>query len=64
METNKKLRKSADKLLAGVCAGIADYFSVDPTLVRVAYAALTVFSAGFPGILLYIIMCIIMPPAE
>lgn len=64
METNKKLRKSADKMVAGVCAGIADYFSIDPALVRVAYAALSVFSAGFPGILLYIIMCIIMPPAE
>lgn len=64
METDKKLRKSADKIVAGVCAGIADYFSIDPTLVRVAYAALAVFSAGFPGLLLYIVMCIIMPPAE
>ena len=60
MET-KKLTRSANKVLAGVCGGIAEYFEIDPTLVRVAYAALTVFSAGFPGVLLYIIMLILMP---
>jgi phage shock protein C len=60
----KKLTRSANKVLAGVCGGIAEYFEIDPTLVRVAYAALSVFSAGFPGLLLYIIMLIIMPQAE
>ena len=57
----KKLTRSANRMLAGVCGGIAEYFNVDPTLVRVAYAALTVFSAGFPGLLLYIILVILMP---
>lgn len=57
----KKLTKSNDKKLSGICSGIAEYFDVDPTLVRVAYAALTVFSAGFPGIILYIILMLIMP---
>ncbi len=60
----KKLRKSNNKMLAGVCAGIGEYMGIDPTLVRVVYAALAVFSAGFPGLLLYIILCIIMPAAE
>ena len=57
----KKLTKSYDKCLAGVCAGIAEYFDVDPTLVRIGYAFLTIFSAGFPGVLLYIVMMIIIP---
>lgn len=48
-------------MIAGVCAGIADYFEVDPTLVRVGYAVLSCFSATFPGIILYIILAIIMP---
>ena len=48
-------------MLAGVCGGIAEYFDVDPTLIRVLYAALTLFTAGFPGILLYIVMMILMP---
>ena len=57
----KKLTRSNNKLVAGVLAGIAEYFELDPTLVRVCYAALSVLSAGFPGILLYIILALIMP---
>jgi phage shock protein C len=57
----KRLTKSNNKMLAGVCAGIAEYFSIDPTVVRVAYAVLSVFSTGFPGLLLYLILMIIMP---
>lgn len=64
MQPYKKLCRSNNKILAGVCAGVADYFDLDPTLVRVAYAALSIFSAGFPGLLLYIVMAIIMPSAS
>ena len=64
MASEKRLTRSANKVLAGVFGGIAEYFEIDPTLVRVAYAALSIFSAGFPGILLYIIMLILMPQAE
>ena len=53
--------KSPNKMLAGVCAGIAEYFDIDPTLVRVGYAVLSVFSTGFPGLLLYLILMMIMP---
>ena len=56
----KKLYRSSDRVLAGVCGGIAEYFDVDPTLIRVVYATLSFFSAGFPGILLYIILMILM----
>ncbi len=61
---SKKLTRSNNKMVAGVCAGIAEYFDIDPTLVRVCYAALSIFSAGFPGLLLYIILMIIMPQKE
>ena len=61
---DKKLTRSTNKMVAGVCAGIAEYFDLDPTLVRVVYAALSLFSAGFPGLLLYIILLIIMPPSD
>lgn len=57
----KKLTRSSNKVLAGVLGGIAEYFSIDPTMVRIGYAALTIFSAGFPGLLLYIIMLLLMP---
>ena len=60
----KKLTRSTNKVLAGVCGGIAEYFEVDATLIRIAYAALTIFSAGFPGVLLYIIMLLLMPEGK
>ncbi len=57
----KKLRRSRNKMIAGVCAGIAEYFNLDPTLVRVGYVLLSIFTAGFPGLLLYVILMIVMP---
>lgn len=57
----KRLTRSRDKILGGVCAGLAEYFGWDPALVRVGYVLLSVLSAGFPGILVYIILWIVMP---
>jgi phage shock protein C len=57
----KKLYRSQNKMIGGVCAGLADYLNVDPTLIRIAYVLLSIFSAGFPGILVYIILMIIIP---
>lgn len=48
-------------MIGGVCGGLAQYFNLDPTLVRLGYALLSIFSAGFPGLLFYIIACIIIP---
>lgn len=62
MTTNKRLlRSSSDRWVAGVCGGIAEYFGWDPAIVRLAYVLLSVFSAAFPGLLVYIILWIIMP---
>lgn len=57
----KKLYKSSNRILAGVCGGIAEYLDWDPTIVRLIYALISVFSAGFPGLLLYLIAMLIMP---
>lgn len=53
--------RSSNKVVAGVLGGIAEYFEIDPTLVRICFVALSIFSAGFPGLLLYIIMLLLMP---
>lgn len=53
-----------DKRLTGVCAGIAEYFNVDATLVRALYAILTYACSFFPGVLIYIILTLVMPKAE
>jgi phage shock protein C len=60
----KKLRRSQNKIFAGVCAGIAEYFNLDPTLIRVAYVLVSIFSAGFPGLLVYIILMLVIPMVE
>jgi phage shock protein C len=55
------MRSSTDKKIAGVCAGLADYFDLDPTIVRVLWF-LAVFFAG-TGFLAYIILWIVLPLA-
>lgn len=48
-------------MIAGVCGGIAEYFGVDPTVVRVAYALASLIFAAFPGLIVYIILMFLMP---
>jgi len=61
----RKLRRSVhDRWIAGVCGGIAEYFGIDPTVVRVGYILLSILSAAFPGILIYIILWIVIPERE
>ncbi len=50
--------------MAGVCGGLADYFGWDPTLVRALYVVASVLSVGFPGILVYIVLWVVMPEAD
>ncbi len=56
----KRLYKSRDKKISGVCAGIAEYFGIDPTLIRLLWAVVTLFTIG-TGILAYIICAFIIP---
>lgn len=59
-EKRKMERPRKERMLAGVCAAIANYFGWDPTLVRIVYALLTVFTA-FSGIIIYFILLLIIP---
>ena len=57
----KKLYRSQDRMLAGVLAGFAEYIHADITLIRIVFVLLSIFSAGFPGLLVYIICWIVIP---
>ena len=57
----KKLYRSSNRILAGVCGGIGEYLNIDPTVVRVLYIVLSFFSAAFPGLLLYLILLLFIP---
>lgn len=57
-------RSQTNAILGGVCGGLANSLGWDPTLVRVLYVLVSVLSAAFPGILVYIILWIVMPVDE
>ena len=52
---------SKDKMLFGVCGGIAEYFGTDPTLVRLAWVILTIITGVVPGVAAYVIAAIVIP---
>lgn len=54
-------RSRNDRMIAGVCGGIAARFGLDPTLVRVVWALGTIFLAGLPGVVVYLILMLVMP---
>jgi phage shock protein C len=61
----KKLRRSnKNRMIAGVCGGIAEYFDMDPTIVRIVYVLVSILSVAFPGILVYLVMWIIVPRSD
>ncbi len=61
-QLQKPLKRSTDdRMIAGVCGGIAKWLDWDPTVVRVAYVLLSLFSAAFPGIIAYIILWLLIP---
>lgn len=58
---SKLKRSSSDKVVAGVCGGLADWLGWDVTVVRLVYVLISIFSAGFPGLLVYFVLWIVMP---
>ena len=57
-------RSRKNKIIAGVCGGLAESLGWDVTLVRIVYVLLSIFSVGFPGILVYVILWIVMPQGD
>lgn len=60
MNGKRLYRSESSRILCGVCAGIAEYFNLDPTLIRLAWALFCVL--GGSGVLAYILAAIIIPP--
>ena len=58
------LRRSKDRMIAGVCGGIAERYGWSPGKVRLVYTVVSILSAAFPGTLVYIVLWFLMPEAE
>jgi phage shock protein C len=61
MARGKRLTRSEDAVLGGVCAGIAEYIDTDPTPIRLLWVLLTVLTLGAPGMLAYLLCWILIP---
>lgn len=61
MEEKKLYRSRDNRMIAGVCGGLGEYFNVDPTLIRLAWALVSVPLALFGGVIAYVIAAIIIP---
>ncbi len=59
-----EFRRSKNAIIGGVCGGIAELLDWDPTLVRIGYVLLSILSAAFPGILVYLILWLVIPGPE
>ncbi|WP_423127631.1 PspC domain-containing protein [Gaoshiqia sp. Z1-71] len=57
----RRITRSDKKIIAGVLGGFAEYFDIDSLIVRIIYVALSLFTAGFPGLLLYLVLWLIIP---
>ena len=57
-------RSRTDRQVAGVVGGLAEYFRVDATLLRVVYVVGSIVSAAFPGVLVYVLLWLLIPEAE
>jgi len=61
MTTPRRLVRSQNKMIAGVCAGIAEYFGWDVTLFRIVYVLVSILSVAFPGIAVHLVCWLVMP---
>lgn len=59
--TNRLYRSTTDRVVAGVCGGLANWLGWDVSVVRILYVLISLFSAAFPGLIVYIILWVIMP---
>jgi len=65
MATSNPLRRSRrHEVLGGVCGGLAEWLGWDVTLVRILYVVVSILSAAFPGILVYVVLWILMPKRD
>ena len=60
-DRNQLARSTTNRMIAGVCGGFAEWLGWNPTTFRILYVVVSVLSAGFPGILVYLVLWLVMP---
>lgn len=57
----KIYRSRTNRQISGVCGGIAEFFNIDPTIIRLVWALVSIFSAAVPGVLIYFVCALVIP---
>jgi phage shock protein PspC (stress-responsive transcriptional regulator) len=62
MSTDRPLRRSrSNRMIAGVVGGMAEHFGLNPTVLRIVYVLVSILSAAFPGIIVYLVLWLLVP---
>jgi phage shock protein C len=61
MEIKKLYRSDTDKVFAGICGGLGEYFSIDATVLRLGWLLMVIFSGIFPGLVAYGLAIVLIP---
>ena len=61
METKKLYRSKTNKIFAGICGGLGEYFSIDPVPIRLAWLVITILGGIVPGVVAYILAIFVVP---
>ena len=64
MPSGELTRSKSDRMIAGVCGGLARWLGWDSTAVRILYVLISIFSVAFPGMIVYVILALVMPSDE
>jgi phage shock protein C len=64
MPSGELTRIKSDRMIAGVCGGLARWLGWDSTAVRILYVLISIFSVAFPGMIVYVILALVMPTDE
>lgn len=62
MQTKRLYRSEKNRVFAGICGGLGEYFNVDPVALRLVWLLIVIFSGIFPGVIAYILAIFIIPP--
>ncbi len=64
MEQRKLYRSRSNRVFAGVCGGLGEYFNIDPTVIRLIWLLASVFTGFVPGAVVYIITMLVIPESR
>lgn len=61
MEHKRLYRSRSNRIFAGVCGGVGEFFDIDPTIIRLVWLLVVIFTGVFPGLVAYIIAVLVVP---